>query len=92
MWLLMCADECAPGCPTSWIGDGYCDDPMCMNTNCAFDGGDCDNVSGERRNVLLVSRIRVQLDYAELPKRQPPDATRIETRTCRRTAHVLWMH
>jgi hypothetical protein len=32
--------ECAPGCPGSWVGDGYCDD-ACNVASCNFDGGDC---------------------------------------------------
>ncbi|KJE88467.1 N-acetylglucosamine-1-phosphate transferase [Capsaspora owczarzaki ATCC 30864] len=31
---------CAPGCPDTWIGDRYCDNP-CKNLACGFDGGDC---------------------------------------------------
>ncbi len=34
-------DECAPGCPTEWINDGWCDDE-CYNAACNWDGGDCD--------------------------------------------------
>jgi UDP-N-acetylglucosamine-lysosomal-enzyme len=32
--------DCAPGCPNSWINDGYCD-LVCNTTNCMHDGGDC---------------------------------------------------
>lgn len=37
--------DCAPGCPMSWIADGYCD-KICNTTACMYDGGDCigDNV------------------------------------------------
>ncbi|MFA5828867.1 MAG: MopE-related protein, partial [Candidatus Shapirobacteria bacterium] len=31
---------CNPGCPSSWIGDQYCDD-SCNVEACSFDGGDC---------------------------------------------------
>jgi len=34
--------DCAPGCPSSWIGDGYCDS-SCDVESCEFDGGDCAN-------------------------------------------------
>lgn len=33
--------DCSPGCPQSWIRDGYCDKP-CNNSACQFDGGDCE--------------------------------------------------
>ena len=32
--------ECSEGCPSSWIGDNYCD-KTCNNSQCMFDGGDC---------------------------------------------------
>ncbi|XP_029824352.3 N-acetylglucosamine-1-phosphotransferase subunits alpha/beta [Ixodes scapularis] len=32
--------DCAMGCPTSWVRDGYCD-KACNNTQCEWDGGDC---------------------------------------------------
>lgn len=32
--------DCALGCPTSWVKDGYCDKP-CNNSRCEWDGGDC---------------------------------------------------
>ncbi|KFM76285.1 N-acetylglucosamine-1-phosphotransferase subunits alpha/beta, partial [Stegodyphus mimosarum] len=32
--------NCAEGCPSSWIRDGYCDKP-CNNSQCQWDGGDC---------------------------------------------------
>ncbi|XP_075546750.1 N-acetylglucosamine-1-phosphate transferase subunits alpha and beta isoform X2 [Dermacentor variabilis] len=32
--------DCAMGCPTSWVKDGYCDKP-CNNSKCEWDGGDC---------------------------------------------------
>ncbi|XP_071041995.1 N-acetylglucosamine-1-phosphotransferase subunits alpha/beta [Parasteatoda tepidariorum] len=32
--------NCAEGCPSSWIRDGYCDKP-CNNSHCQWDGGDC---------------------------------------------------
>lgn len=34
--------NCAEGCPSSWIRDGYCDKP-CNNSQCQWDGGDCTN-------------------------------------------------
>ena len=33
---------CAPGCPPSWPGDGYCDS-KCNNAECNYDGGDCES-------------------------------------------------
>ena len=32
--------DCSPGCPMSWINDGYCD-KICNTTSCMHDGGDC---------------------------------------------------
>eukprot|EP01065_Artemidia_motanka_P025432 TRINITY_DN30429_c0_g1_i1.p1 TRINITY_DN30429_c0_g1~~TRINITY_DN30429_c0_g1_i1.p1 ORF type:complete len:1167 (+),score=341.75 TRINITY_DN30429_c0_g1_i1:208-3708(+) len=32
--------NCAEGCTSSWLGDGYCDRP-CNVTECEFDAGDC---------------------------------------------------
>ena len=39
--------DCNDGCPSSWIGDGYCDQ-ACNVTACGFDGGDCANASAPR--------------------------------------------
>ena len=42
---------CAPGCPSTWIGDKVCD-KKCDNLECGYDGGDCgidviyDNLNG----------------------------------------------
>jgi hypothetical protein len=33
-------EDCADGCPDSWVGDGYCDD-ACNVAECNFDDGDC---------------------------------------------------
>ncbi|KAK3088613.1 hypothetical protein FSP39_021285 [Pinctada imbricata] len=33
--------NCNEGCPSSWIRDGYCD-KACNNTECEWDGGDCE--------------------------------------------------
>lgn len=40
--------DCAEGCPSAWIGDGYCDS-SCNNTLCDFDGGDCLNGTASSR-------------------------------------------
>jgi len=32
--------NCAEGCPSGWLGDGYCD-KACNNSNCGYDNGDC---------------------------------------------------
>ena len=32
--------DCAPGCPQSWIKDGYCD-RACNVSDCGWDAGDC---------------------------------------------------
>ncbi|EFA79588.1 hypothetical protein PPL_07640 [Heterostelium album PN500] len=34
------SDRCAERCPTSWIGDGFCD-RECNIQACRYDGGDC---------------------------------------------------
>jgi len=34
------ATECAPGCATTWLGDGDCNDE-CYNAACNWDDGDC---------------------------------------------------
>ena len=49
--------DCAPGCPNSWIKDGYCD-TVCNTTDCMHDGGDClgDNIkmgSGGENNLAF---------------------------------------
>eukprot|EP00020_Sapocribrum_chincoteaguense_P004853 CAMPEP_0170737504 /NCGR_PEP_ID=MMETSP0437-20130122/4160_1 /TAXON_ID=0 /ORGANISM="Sexangularia sp." /LENGTH=884 /DNA_ID=CAMNT_0011075891 /DNA_START=61 /DNA_END=2715 /DNA_ORIENTATION=+ len=36
--------NCNDGCPSSWIGDGYCDVP-CNVAACGYDGPDCVNVT-----------------------------------------------
>ena len=38
-------DECNPGCPNIWIGDGICD-LACQNEACSDDGTDCDGGGG----------------------------------------------
>lgn len=43
-WLAWNVPDCAPGCPDSWQGDGYCD-ASCNVTECNFDAGDCENVT-----------------------------------------------
>jgi hypothetical protein len=45
-WLADYNDQCAAGCPKSWIKDGFCDDE-CRNIECSFDGGDCDEDPAE---------------------------------------------
>lgn len=37
--------NCAEGCPSNWIGDGYCD-LACNVSACDFDAHDCDNYTG----------------------------------------------
>eukprot|EP01028_Stygiella_incarcerata_P010817 TRINITY_DN581_c0_g2_i1.p1 TRINITY_DN581_c0_g2~~TRINITY_DN581_c0_g2_i1.p1 ORF type:complete len:1327 (-),score=320.26 TRINITY_DN581_c0_g2_i1:960-4940(-) len=34
------SEQCAPGCPDSWVGDRFCD-RSCKNIACGFDGTDC---------------------------------------------------
>lgn len=36
--------NCAEGCPSSWLGDKYCD-AACNTTECDFDNGDCIGVT-----------------------------------------------
>jgi len=38
-------DECAPGCPSNWINDDWCD-TTCYNEACNYDGSDCNNDDG----------------------------------------------
>ena len=33
--------SCREGCPSTWIRDGYCD-KACNNSDCDWDGGDCE--------------------------------------------------
>eukprot|EP00698_Gefionella_okellyi_P022212 TRINITY_DN7324_c0_g1_i1.p1 TRINITY_DN7324_c0_g1~~TRINITY_DN7324_c0_g1_i1.p1 ORF type:complete len:1088 (+),score=214.86 TRINITY_DN7324_c0_g1_i1:124-3387(+) len=40
--------NCAEGCPSSWIGDGYCD-RACNTSSCDWDGGDCLNATSDSR-------------------------------------------
>ncbi|PRP75089.1 hypothetical protein PROFUN_03925 [Planoprotostelium fungivorum] len=44
VFLAWAVPNCAEGCPSSWIGDGFCDQ-ACNCTACDFDGGDCKNVT-----------------------------------------------
>ncbi|ESN97148.1 hypothetical protein HELRODRAFT_85704 [Helobdella robusta] len=41
--------DCRDGCPGTWIKDGYCD-KSCNNSECEWDGGDCDPMLIEARN------------------------------------------
>ena len=41
--------NCLDGCPSTWIKDGYCD-KTCNNSECEWDGGDCD---GKTRFTLI---------------------------------------
>mmetsp|Transcript_26095 Transcript_26095/g.65591 ORF Transcript_26095/g.65591 Transcript_26095/m.65591 type:complete len:1122 (+) Transcript_26095:89-3454(+) len=41
--------NCNEGCPSTWIGDGYCD-LACNTTSCGFDGGDCANQPAASQN------------------------------------------
>ncbi|XP_072171737.1 N-acetylglucosamine-1-phosphotransferase subunits alpha/beta-like [Diadema setosum] len=38
--------NCAEGCPSSWIKDNYCD-KACNNSECEWDGGDCEGVQAQ---------------------------------------------
>lgn len=40
---------CARGCPSNWLGDGFCD-LACNTTECGFDGGDCLGINGTVRS------------------------------------------
>ncbi|CEM06429.1 unnamed protein product [Vitrella brassicaformis CCMP3155] len=35
------ASECAPGCPSSFVGDGICDPECFVSDQCDNDDGDC---------------------------------------------------
>ncbi|GAB5031142.1 n-acetylglucosamine-1-phosphotransferase subunits alpha beta-like [Nannochloropsis oceanica] len=48
VYLSWAVPDCAPGCQTSWIGDGYCD-MACNVTACGFDYPDCVNASSYGR-------------------------------------------
>ena len=43
---------CAPGCPWSYVGDGYCDAYYCNNAACDYDGGDCTCAAGCTTEML----------------------------------------
>ncbi|KAK3581579.1 hypothetical protein CHS0354_031927 [Potamilus streckersoni] len=38
--------NCQEGCPSTWIRDGYCD-KACNNSECEWDGGDCNGTSAQ---------------------------------------------
>ncbi|KAI6658944.1 N-acetylglucosamine-1-phosphotransferase subunits alpha/beta-like isoform X1 [Oopsacas minuta] len=40
IYLSWSVPNCRDGCPSSWIGDGYCDS-SCNYTECEMDAGDC---------------------------------------------------
>lgn len=42
MYLSWPIPNCADGCPSTWLGDGYCD-VACNTTECDYDFGDCAN-------------------------------------------------
>jgi UDP-N-acetylglucosamine-lysosomal-enzyme len=44
IYLAWAVPDCAPGCPSSWLGDGYCD-LACNVEECQFDAGDCSDES-----------------------------------------------
>jgi len=44
VFLSWAVPTCAPGCPDSWLGDGYCD-AACNKLECQWDAGDCANVT-----------------------------------------------
>ena len=44
--------NCQDGCPSTWIKDGYCD-KACNNSECEWDGGDCDGKEGEGQYLVL---------------------------------------
>lgn len=45
VFLSWAVPNCAEGCPSNWIGDGFCD-IACNVTSCDFDAGDCRNYTG----------------------------------------------
>jgi len=44
VFLAWAVPNCAEGCPSSWIGDGFCDQ-ACNCSSCDWDGGDCANIT-----------------------------------------------
>uniref|UniRef100_T2MCA8 N-acetylglucosamine-1-phosphotransferase subunits alpha/beta n=1 Tax=Hydra vulgaris TaxID=6087 RepID=T2MCA8_HYDVU len=43
--------NCHEGCPSSWLGDKYCD-RACNYTECEWDGGDCINVKNSVNSLI----------------------------------------
>lgn len=50
MYLTWPVPDCAPGCPSNWLKDGFCDQP-CNTSACAFDGGDCQRNSTDGQSI-----------------------------------------
>jgi len=42
---------CSPGCHVSWVNDGDCN-PVCMNSACSNDGGDCVDMFMSYSNMM----------------------------------------
>lgn len=59
------ANYCSRGCPSSWIGDKYCD-RACKVVECGMDAGDCG------LEVLVESLHGAQLKEAEIEVSLPP--------------------
>eukprot|EP01116_Phalansterium_solitarium_P014565 TRINITY_DN3229_c0_g1_i1.p2 TRINITY_DN3229_c0_g1~~TRINITY_DN3229_c0_g1_i1.p2 ORF type:complete len:1966 (-),score=685.19 TRINITY_DN3229_c0_g1_i1:6465-12362(-) len=50
VYLAWAVPNCNEGCPSSWIGDGYCD-IACNVSDCDFDARDCLNYTGTGSNT-----------------------------------------
>ena len=45
-------ETCVGGVNHEWVNNGICNDET-NNTECNFDGGDCEGCAGERTRVLM---------------------------------------
>ena len=73
MYLTWPVPNCQDGCPQSWIKDGYCD-KACNNSDCEWDGGDCEGGAGVNQNWGGVHWGQENNEERKLPP--PPVPTR----------------
>ena len=57
--------DCSESCPWSWVADGSCD-VSCNNSECSFDGGDCDLSTEDEFGVYDGNRHFVNYEYDDM--------------------------
>ena len=78
---------CAPGCPTFYLGDEYCD-MECLTAACEFDGGDCHGVTTPETACAHCKESHCKECYTDVAHEGTPwDAARTQRASHSHAAH-----